>query len=296
MLRTASNAPVCSRPDRRVVVAGLSALAAALTLPAGAAEDAFAALEARAGGRLGVFALDTGSGRSLAHRADERFLMCSTTKLVSVAAVLARVDAGQERLDRPISYGAKDLDVGYTPDTKAHLAEGRMSLESLCRAAITHSDNGAANLILASLGGPESVTAFARTLGDRVTRFDRTEPTLNRPDGERDTTTPRAMAATARALLLGTALHPASRDLLNRWTMDCTTGLARVRAGIPAGWTAGDKTGTAGPCANDIALLRPPGGAAPLVVAAFYEVPDRKDAERDAVLRDVGTIATRLAG
>ena len=281
--------------SRRSVLAGLSGAAAALTLPAAAAEDALAALEARAGGRLGVFALDTGSGRSFAHRADERFLMCSTTKLVSVGAVLARVDAKTEQLSRQVPYGAKDRDVGYTPDTRAHLAEGQMSVEALCRAAITHSDNGAANLIMASLGGPAAVTRFARGLGDTVTRFDRTEPTLNHRDGEFDTTTPRAFAETARALLLGAALSPASRDLLNRWTVDCTTGLARIRAGVPSGWTVGDKTGTAGAFANDVALLRPPGGA-PIVVTAFYEVTDRKDAEREAVLREVGAIAAGLAG
>ncbi len=281
--------------SRRAVMAGLSAAALGLTFPAAAAEDALAALEARAGGRLGVFALDTGSGRSFTHRADERFLMCSTTKLVFAGAVLKRVDAGEERLDRWVSYGAKDLDVGYAPDTKAHLTEGRMSVEALCRAAITHSDNGAANLILASLGGPAAVTRFARGLGDEVTRFDRAELALNRRDGERDTTTPRAYAATTRALLLGAALSPASRDLLNRWMVDCTTGLARIRAGVPAGWTVGDKTGTAEPFANDVALLRPPGGS-PIVVTAFYEVTDRKDAEREAVLRDVGAIAAGLAG
>ncbi len=295
MLRTVLDSNASRRPDRRAVLAGLSAAAACLTLPAAAAEDALAALEAKAGGRLGVFALDTGSGRSFAHRADERFLMCSTTKLVSVGAVLARVDAGAEQLGRQVSYGAKDLDVGYAPDTKAHLAEGQMSMEALCRAAITHSDNGAANLILSSLGGPAAVTRFARGLGDTVTRFDRPELGLNRRDGERDTTTPRAFAATARALLLGTALSPASRDLLNRWTNDCTTGSARIRAGVPSGWTVGDKTGTAGPFANDVALLRPPGGS-PIVVTAFYEVTDRKDAEREAVLRDAGAIAARLAG
>ena len=292
--QTAAIAAAAGTPSRRTVLAGLAALAAVPAWPAGAAEDGIAALEARHGGRLGVFALDTGSGRSLAHRADERFLMCSTAKFAAVAAVLARVDAGTERLDRRIAYGVADTAVGYAPDTKAHLAEGGMSLEALCRAAVVHSDNGAANLVLASLGGPAAVTRFARGLGDDTTRFDRTEPTLNHPDGVLDTTTPRALAGTVRAVLLGEALSPASRARLEGWMVACDTGLDRLRAGIPRGWTAGDKTGTAGDNAGDVALLRPP-GRAPIVVASYYDVPGRTVASREAVLKAVGALVAGLA-
>ena len=281
-------------PSRRTILAGLSALAVGAAWPAAAAEDGLAALEARHGGRLGVFALDTGSGRSLAHRADERFLMCSTAKFAAAGAVLARVDAGREQLDRRIRYGAADVAVGYAPDTKAHLAEGGMSVEALCRAAVVHSDNGAANLVLASLGGPAAVTRFVRGVGDDTTRFDRTEPTLNRPDGLRDTTTPRAFAATLRAVLLGEALSPASRARLEGWMVACDTGLGRLRAGIPRDWTAGDKTGTAGDNAGDVALLRPP-GRAPIVVASYYDVPGRDVSEREAVLKQVGALVAGLA-
>ena len=281
-------------PTRRATLAGLTALALVPARPARAAVDALAALEARSGGRLGVFALDTSSGRSLAHRADERFLMCSTTKLAAVAAVLARVDAASERLDRRVPYTAPDIAVGYSPETKAHLSEGGMTLEGLCRAAIVHSDNGAANLIFASLGGPDAVTRFVRGLGDEASRFDRTEPSLNRPDGERDTTTPRAFAGLTRTLLLGGALGPASRARLDGWMVACETGFKRIRAGVPEGWTVGDKTGTAGPVADDVALLRPP-GRAPIVVAAYCEAPGLTDAEREAVLREVGAIAAGLA-
>ena len=280
---------------RRALLAGLSAAALGPMLPADAAEDALAALERRSGGRLGVCMLDTGSERSLAHRADERFLMCSTTKLASVAAVLARVDAGSERLDRRVPYTAAEIAVGYNPDTQAHLAEGGMTLEALCRAAIIHSDNGAANLVFASLGGPAAVTRFARGLGDAETRFDRVEPALNHPDGERDTTTPRAFAALTQRLLLGDALSPASRARLDGWTVACETGTRRLRAGAPKGWTVGDKTGTAGSIADDVAVLRPP-GRAPIVVTAYCDAPGLDDEAREAVLREVGTIAATLAG
>ncbi len=281
--------------SRRAVLGALGAVALGRSFPAAAAEDALAGIERRSGGRLGVFALDTGTGHSLEHRADERFLMCSTTKLASVAAVLARVDAGAERLDRRVPYTAAEIAVGFAPDTKAHLAEGGMTVEDLCRAAIVHSDNGAANLIVASLGGPAAVTRFARGLGDASSRFDRTEPTLNRADGERDTTTPRAFAGLTRSLLIGDGLSSASRARLDGWTVACETGTKRIRAGVPKDWVVGDKTGTAGPIADDVAVLRPPGRAA-IVVTAYCDAPGLDDDAREAVLREVGTVASRFAG
>ena len=169
-----------------------------------------------------------------------------------------------------------------------------MTLEALCAAAVSHSDSTAANLILADLGGPGAVTRYLRRLGDGTTRLDRDEPTVNHPDGALDTTTPRAFAATLQTLLLGTALTPASRAALTGWMQAGSTGASRIRAGVPANWVVGDKTGTALAEANDVALLRLP-GRSPIVVTAFYDAADVEDAERDAVLREVGTIAAALA-
>ncbi len=277
------------RPTRRRTLAGLSALAAAGRAGvASAATDALAALERRAGGRLGVCALDTGSRRRLAHRADERFLLCSTFKLILAAAVLARVDAGRERLDRRIAYGPADL-LDYAPVTRAHVAEGGLSVEALLAAAVEVSDNTAANLLLAAVGGPAEVTWLARQMGDRVTRLDRTEPSLNAPDGLSDTTSPRAMAGSARAILLGRVLRPASRQILEGWMIASTPGLGRLRAGFPAGWRAGDKSGTGRTLANDVAVAIPP-GRAPLLIAAYYDAPGLDGPGRDAVQREVGKI------
>ncbi len=277
---------------RRFVLATLPASLAAAT-HAAAQDDQLAALERSNGGRLGIFALDTGSGRALAHRADERFLMCSTFKLLLAATVLARVDAGHERLDRPVRYAARDL-LAYAPVTRAHVAQGVLNVGALCQAAVEVSDNTAANLLLAAIGGPPFVTRFARTLGDQVTRLDRTELALNFPSGPLDTTTPRAMAGSVRAVLLGGALGASSRALLDGWMVACSTGRSRLRAGLPATWPAGDKTGTGETQTNDLALVRPP-GRAPLVVAAYYEGGDLGTAAREAVLCRVGQIVARWA-
>ncbi|MGN2254173.1 class A beta-lactamase [Frateuria sp. GZRe12] len=265
---------------------------------ASAAPDAagrLAALQRRHGGRLGVAILDTGSGRRADCRGDERFLMCSTFKVLAVAAVLARVDRGDERLDRRIVFGPKVL-LDYAPVARLHTGAPGMTVEALCAATLTVSDNTAANLLLDALGGPQAVTAFVRGLGDTVTRLDRTEPELNvtRPGDLRDTTTPRAMLDTLRHLLLGEALGAASRARLLGWMRGCLTGTDKLRAGLPAGWSAGDKTGSGAQGeTNDIAILFPP-DRPPLLVTAYYAAPAIDARQRSAVLAEVGRIAATL--
>lgn len=295
--------------DRRSLLQGILFGAAALPLlrvtaisaaePAkldlGAAAGELATLERKHGGRLGVAMLDTGSGHRAGYRADERFLMCSTFKFLAVAAVLARVDEGREQLDRRIVFG-KDVLLKWAPETSLHVGAPGMTISQLCRAAITLSDNTAANLLLASLGGPSAVTAFVRSLGDPLTRLDRIEPELNvtHPGDLRDTTSPTAMLGDLRAVLLGHALADASRQLLIQWLRSCTTGLDKLRAGLPPGWQAGDKTGSGAQGeSNDVAILWPP-RRAPLLVTAYYR-PASPDADISrTVLAEVGRIAARL--
>ena len=271
---------------RGAIVGAVAAVLAAA--PASASTDTFARLEHSVGGRLGVAALDTASGARLGHRAGERFPMCSTFKLLAVAAVLGRIDRGQERLDRVIRYGEADL-LGYAPISRAHVREGGLPLGTLCQAAIELSDNTAANLILRQLGRPAAVTAFARGLGDPVTRLDRNEPTLNTaiPGDPRDTTTPAAITADLRALSLGGILSPTSRELLNGWLTGCKTGQTRLRAGFPASWHVGDKTGTGvNGTANDVAIAWAPGG--PILIACYLTQAARATAAaRDGVHAEV---------
>ena len=271
-------------------LAFLASSFAALTAPAGNG-TALAALERRSGGRLGVYAIDTGSGRSIGHREHERFPMCSTFKLLLVGAVLARVDERNESLTRLVGYGDADM-LPNSPLTKAHLNVASMTVGALCAAAIERSDNTAANLLLHSLLGPAGVTKFARKLGDPVTRLDRDEPALNSavPGDPRDTTSPAEMAADARALVLGNALSARSRARLRAWMLACQTGGSRLRAGVPAAWREGDKTGSGDHgTANDVAIFWPP-GRAPVVVAAYATGMTVSAPAQDAVLADAGRI------
>jgi beta-lactamase class A len=283
--------------SRRAFLLGLAAAMAADAARAqsedrvGRAGEWLAGLETTAGGRLGVAVLDPRTGAKPLHRAAERFPMSSTFKLLAAAAVLKRVDAGQEVLERFVPYGKADL-LDYAPVTKAHVAAGGMTLGDLCAAAIEWSDNTAANLILTAIGGPEGFTAFARALGDTVTRLDRNEPTLNTavPGAPRDTTSPLAMARDLDAVLLGAVLTQASKAQLEAWLIANKVGDARLRAGLPRDWGIGDKTGTGDHgTANTIAILRPP-GRAPLLAAVYYtEAPDSRNAG-DVVIRRVGAI------
>jgi len=226
--------------------------------------------EQRTGARIGVAAVDTASGKRLAYRSEERFPMCSTFKFLAAAAVLKRVDGGQQELDRFVSYDAKDI-LEYAPITKAHLKDGGMTLGALCAAAIEQSDNTAGNLLLDTIGGPTGLTNFARSIGDETTRLDRKEPELNSasPGDERDTTTPAAMCADMQRLLLGKLLSESSRQQLEDWLRQNETGSQMIRAGVPKTWTVGDKTGRCGNGAtNDVAIIRPP-ASAPILVAIY---------------------------
>lgn len=256
--------------------------------------EALLALDRKHGGRLGVAILDSGSGRLVAHRGQERFALCSTFKFVAAAFVLARVDRGEESLDRRVSYTKADL-VTYSPVTEKHLERG-MTMAEICEAAVTLSDNAAGNLLLDSFGGPQGLTRYMRSLGDEASRLDRRELELNEatPGDPRDTTTPVAMAQILRQTVLGAALSPASRQQLTAWLVGNKTGGKRLRAGVPKGWRIGEKTGTGQNAAtNDVGVIWPP-GRAPLVVAAYYAEARTPLPEREAVLAEVGRLAASL--
>ncbi|SEN17595.1 beta-lactamase class A [Duganella sp. CF517] len=245
-------------------------------------------LEAQSGGRLGVAALDTADGRQLLHRADERFPFCSTFKMMLSAAVLAREPSV---LQQTIRYDKAEL-VAHSPITERHL-DGGMTIEALCAATIQYSDNTAANLLIRHLGGPEEVTAYARSIGDRQFRLDRWETALNSaiPGDPRDTTTPAAMMASLHKLTVGEALPPAKRKILTDWLIGNTTGATRIRAGVPSNWTVGDKTGAGDyGTINDIAILWPPGNKPPIVLAVYLTQPGKDDKARAEILGQAAKI------
>ncbi len=231
--------------------------------------------------RLGVYAVSTGTGATVEHRADERFAFCSTFKGVAAAAVLQRNPLSH--LETLVTYSKNDL-MKHAPVTGQHVATG-MTIRQLCDAAVRYSDGTAGNLLLRDLGGPAQLTAFTRSLGDTVTQMDRTEPAITEatPGDPRDTTTPRAFGGDYRKIVLGDVLPADKRDILRDLLERNTTGAERIRAGLPQGWTVADKTGTGDyGTLNDIAVVWPP-NAAPLVVAIMSSKAT-KDAKYDQAL------------
>lgn len=248
-----------------------------------------ARIEKESGGRLGVVVVDTLTEARAGHRADERFPMCSTFKLLAAAAILARVDAGKERLDTRVRFEARDIVVNSAM-TKDRVGGEGMSVAELCEAAMIVSDNTAGNLLLARLGGPQGLTAYARSLGDTVTRLDRIEPDLNEaiPGDPRDTTSPAAMLSNLRTLVLGNVLSASSKDQLTRWLIGNKTGDTRLRAGLPGGWRVGDKTGTGERgTTNDVGIIWPP-ERAPILVSIYLTQASLAGEQRNATLAAVG--------
>ncbi|WP_311240543.1 MULTISPECIES: class A beta-lactamase [unclassified Xanthomonas] len=256
--------------------------------PVAELRDEWARIERRSGGRLGIGLLDSATGKRIGQREDGRFPMCSTFKFVLAAAVLQRVDKGELTLAQRVKIRASDM-LSHAPVTERHVG-GSLSVGELCRATMIYSDNPAANLLFPLIGEPAGLTAFLRGIGDAHTRSDRHEPEMNRyAEGDpRDTTTPAAMAATLRTLLLGDALQPASRKQLTDWMIDNRTGDDCLRAGLTRDWKIGDKTGSNGTdTRNDIAILWPPKGRAPLLLTTYLNAAKVDDAGRDAALKAV---------
>lgn len=277
----------------------LASAAAAFASEAGAAErpnKALKRIHERIGGRLGVHVLDSQSGRRIGIDDDSRYAMASTFKLPLAAALLWQVDHKAFGLERTMPIAQGDL-VPPAPAVEAKLAAGAttMTIRELCAAILTVSDNAAANALLRGIGGPSALTAFMRTIGDTATRLDRFEPELNsnQPGDPRDTTTPRAMVDSMLKIFTQDVLSLPSRALLIDWMAAASTGLDRVRAGLPKSWNPGDKTGGGENGAiNDLVIAFPP-GRRPIFIAAYMSESTRSTAELNAAHAEIGGIVAR---
>lgn len=241
-------------------------------------------IEQRLDARVGLLVRDSGSDWTVSYRADERFLMTSTSKTMLCGAVLDRVDAGEIDLDEPLEIEAADI-LEYAPVTEAMVGDA-MTIGELCFAALDMSDNTATNLLIDRLGGPQSVTEFLRGIGDPVSRLDRREPELNTfaPGDPRDTTTPEAMLSTMEALLTGDALTPQSRAQLTEWMSQGGVTGALIRASTPDGWMVADRSGSGNFNRNIVAMVTPP-EQPPYFIAVFLS-----DADADFDTRNAAVI------
>lgn len=269
-----------------------------MTLSVAALADSFtdqlSDMERAAGGRFGVAVTNAQGDVLLGYRATEKFALCSTFKLPLAGLMLKRIDLGKERADRHLPYATTEV-LDYAPVAKRYLHSGYLTVAEANRASVQLSDNTAANLLLASVGGPAALTQFLRQLGDKSSRLDRTEPTLNTnlPDDPRDTTSPQAMAQTIAKLVFAEVLKPASKQRLQRLLIGNTTGASAIRAGLPDTWLVGDKTGS---CErggrNDVAFVVPPSTPA-FVLTVYTNLPTLAPSQRNAVIADVAALVVR---
>jgi beta-lactamase class A len=264
-------------------------LASAQQLEPNSVQQKLAELEASSGGRLGIAAENP--YLRIDYHANERFPFCSSFKVMAVSAILKQSMTDSHLLQQKVFYKKRDL-LPWSPISEKHVADG-MTISQLCAAAMMYSDNTAITLLMKKLGGPEAVTAFARSIGDNKFRLDRWETALNTaiPGDPRDTTTPAAMEKSLQKLAFGNVLASPQRELLLTWMKNNTTGNARIRAGVPKGWIVGDKTGTGDyGTTNDIGIIWPPNCPQP-IVAVIYFTQNKKDA---APRDDVIAAATRI--
>lgn len=237
-------------------------------------------------GRLGIYAIDTATHSSFSYHAQQRFPMCSTAKVMIAGALLKKSLTEPDLLNQQLKILPTEIkQAGYTPITGKHLHQA-LTLKALAHAAISYSDNLAANLLMKKLGGPNAITCFARSLDDHTFQLNRWEPHLNTaiPGDNRDTTTPKAMAETLRKMTLGPGLPRQEQAQLRQWLLKNTTGRTRIRAGLAKHWRIGDKTGTGDyGTTNDIAIIWPPGCKA-IVMGIFYTQPKPNAKPNDAII------------
>jgi beta-lactamase class A len=251
--------------------------------------DEFSQLENKFGARLGVYAIDTGTSKTVAYRPDERFAYASTYKALAVGAILQQNSLA--KLNEVITYTKDDL-VTYSPITEKHVKTG-MTLREICDAAIRYSDNTAGNLLLKKLGGPNGLDTALKEIGDNVTKSARFETDLNQaiPGDTRDTSTPKAMATDLQTFTVSDVLPTDKRKLLTDWLRGNTTGAKLIRAGVPEGWQVGDKSGAGSyGTRNDFAIVWPP-NRAPIIIAILSSRDKQDSAYNDELIDRAAKIA-----
>ena len=294
--------------DRRFFIGGTLALGAGACIPPdqspiGRLAAELRIIEAAGNGTLGVELYNTVTGLSVGINRSMRFGHASSFKFSLAALLLARDAAGTIDADKRVTWTEAEM-LEYAPFTRERIATGA-TLRELAEATQTTSDNPAANILLRELGGPAALTAFWRSIGDDVSRIDRYEPEMNivPPAEFRDTTTPAAMARTVAAIIYGNVLPEAERTMLKGWMVATETGLKRVRAGLPEGWVAGDKTGTSGLIGTegnyiDIGFAEGPKGEPPITFACYFrarQAGDDMQARAQLTLSRVGRVIREFA-
>lgn len=254
--------------------------------------DKLKALESSTEGRIGIFAMSTANDRTIEYRADEIFPTGCTSKVIGVSAVLKKSMSDPSLLLTNMKYSEEELDE-WCPVTKEHVSSG-MTIQDLCGASISLSDNTAMNLLLKIIGGVQGMNDFARSIGDVSFRQDNGWPAeafSGGTDNVKDSSTPKSMVESLRKLTLGEVLDKPQKDLLIAWLINTQTGKQRIKSAVPNGWTVGHKTGSGGAygTTNDLAIIWPP-GCAPILMGVYYTTPNEHAERREDIVAGAAKI------
>jgi beta-lactamase class A len=241
------------------------------------------ALAAKASGALGFGLMNLESGEFWVRLGERTFPMQSVFKLPLAAAVLGEVDTGQLTLTEVLTLTDKELSPYWSPIADAWPGRTTYTVLELLTAAVSDSDNTAADLLMRRIGGPGVVTGWLQAKKVDEIRVDRYERQLQ-PDvvgmtsfrpawrgdvafsaamatvppakrraamlaymaAPEDTSTPRGMLGFLRKLDEGELLSPASTNRLLTIMLGSPRGAERIKAGLPKGASFAHKIGTSG--------------------------------------------------
>lgn len=286
------------------------------------------AAEARPG-TLGVAVRDLQTGRTWEINAAEAFPLMSVFKAPLGATVLSESDRGTLSLGRTVRITRSDLMTAGLSHIAATFrgTEETFTVGQLLEAAVSHSDNTAANVLLELVGGPGAVTAFLRSHGIGGMRVDRGEEEIAEQfqvsagqkaeesrqtaverdarlrggyeaflKDPRDRATPVAAVRFLEKLWRGKLLSPNStRHLLG--LLYGQTIPDRLRAGIPSAVRLADKCGTSysvdGMTAafNDIGILTWPDGHT-VILAVFLKASHAPEDRMNALFKGIAQAVT----
>ena len=212
----------------------------------------------------------------------------STFKTLACAKLLADVEKELQSFDTSAVI-TKNAIITWSPVTEKLIGEN-ISLKQACSATMIMSDNTAANIVLTGINGPEALTKFMRSIGDKVTRLDRIEPDLNEAlDGDkRDTTTPNAIVKSLHSLLFGDVLSEPSKIQLKQWMIDNKVTGSLLRSVLPENWSIADRSGAGGYGSRGITAVVWSKMRSPIIISIYLTQTDASFALRDKAIADIG--------
>lgn len=246
-------------------------------------------LEHKLDGEIGLYAIDTNSGKIISYRGNQTFPFESTFKLMGVAALL-HYNQSKPVLQKRLFIKPEQL-VMWHPISGLYINQ-KVSLQTLAEGAISYSDNTAINMIIRELGGLDKINHFARMVGNNTFNLKHYEVNLNsNPNNNEDSSTPKDMALSLQNILLGNVLSEHNKQLLFQWMRNNTTGYGRIRAGVPLGWAVADKTGSGSyGVANDIGLVWSP-SCKPIILSIYTHQNKQAAIAQDDVIAKVTQMA-----